>query len=257
MRAFTAREEKRVLDRARSGECILMSDFDGVLSPIVRDPYRARISKRARASLIACAKKFPVVVISGRALADVRARVGIPGIWYAGNHGLEWHFGADRGHASINAASIRALKDAKRAFVSLSRRYPGVIVEDKRRSISVHFRGLSRTHTTTFRREVKALAPVFRVRGIVIEEGQEHVFNVRPKKGFNKGSAALHALKRLPKKSLPIFIGDDTTDEDAFRALRKGVTIRVGKKAGSAARYFVSDRRAAERFLAHLADAAR
>src|SRR3989344_1207942 len=93
------RELPRLLEPMRKNGFLLMLDFDGVLAPIVPHYKDARMSAKTRRLLAACARRGKVAVISGRALADVRARVSLRRIWYAGNHGAEWAMGAARGQA--------------------------------------------------------------------------------------------------------------------------------------------------------------
>ena len=229
-----------------------MLDFDGTLAPITADPSPARISSSARRALEACIRRLPIAVISGRALSDVRKRVGIHSVWYVGNHGLEWSLGPSRGRAKISRKNEDELRTASRGLRVVAKRYPGTFVEDKRLSLSLHFRHIPPSQIVRLRREMRTvLAPLSRY--IESKEGQEYVFNVRPKGGPHKGNAVRMIRAKFPLRALPIFIGDDATDEDAFHALKKGVTIRVGKRAGSAARYYVRTRADVDRFLSILA----
>jgi len=229
-----------------------MLDFDGVLAPIVPKPATARMSKRTRRLLSLCARRGCVAVISGRALSDVRSRVGLAGIWYAGNHGAEWSMGRMRGREKPTRAAYAKLREARDAFIELSHRYSGVLVEDKQLTFSVHFRSLARSRTASFKSGVRRLHKKFG-RFLNIAEGSEFVFNVRSRAGRTKGDAVRLARRRADAKAVPIYIGDDTTDEDAFRVLPHGITIRVGKRRGSAARFFVNGRDDVDTILEALA----
>lgn len=229
-----------------------MLDFDGILAPIVVHPERARMSARTRRLLAACARRGRVAVISGRALADVRSRVSLRRIWYAGNHGAEWAMGAARGQARPSRATAAQLRDAKRAFTELVQRYPGAVVEDKKITFSVHFRGLARTRIPRFKKDAVRLARAF-IRLLDIAEGSEYIFNVRGRSGRTKGSAVHLARQAAPRRMVAIYVGDDTTDEDAFRALPHGITIRVGKRAKSSARFCIRNRSEVDSILAVLA----
>lgn len=238
----------RILRRVGENEFLLMLDFDGVLAPIVARPNMARIGKRTRSLLAACARRGRVAVISGRALADVRTRVGLSDIWYAGNHGAEWQMGKACGREKLSRALGARLREACVAFAELSRRYRGAVVEDKGLTFSVHFRALKRGSAAWFRKDAERVAKKF-ARFLDIREGGEYIFNVRPRAGRTKGDAVRLARICAPAKAVPIYIGDDTTDEDAFRALKDGITIRVGKSASSAAEYFFKSRASVDKFL--------
>lgn len=232
-----------------------MCDFDGTLSEIAKTPPQAHISPAARRALARCVLTFPVAIITGRSLSSVRSKARIPGLWYVGNHGLEWFVAKERGETKLPKQVMRALVDAYKTIRSLAPRYPGLFVGNKRLTLSVHTRNMTPRDRQAFRRHLRKVFAPFSKRGLVLREGQEYVYNVRPKKGPNKGDAVRLIRSRAPRGTAAIFIGDDTTDEDAFRALKKGITIRVGKRKGSAARYFVNTRTDVDTFLKKLADA--
>ncbi|MFA7309631.1 MAG: trehalose-phosphatase [Candidatus Paceibacterota bacterium] len=243
-----------LLSRVRKNGLLLMLDFDGVLSPIVAHPELARMSKRTRELLRLCALRGRVAVISGRALSDVAARVGLANIWYAGNHGAEWRMGKVRGREKHSRSVNEDLRGARDAFTELARHYPGAFVEDKALTLSVHFRLLSVARVRSFKKDVHSVAKRFR-QVLDVAEGGEFVFNVRSRTGHTKAFAASLACRLSPARVVPVFIGDDTTDEDVFRTLARGVTIRVGKDRNSAARFFVREREDVDTLLSLLAGA--
>src|SRR3989338_7297427 len=123
---------KKVLARVASAKHIaLFLDFDGVLSPIVRDHRKAAIGMRTKKLLAACAQRFFVAVISGRALKDVQHRVGLRGLSYGGNHGLEWKFGSKNFSAPVSVSYRRILTMLLRDYRMLSKQFPGLSLEDK------------------------------------------------------------------------------------------------------------------------------
>ena len=194
---------------------------------------------------------MPVAIVTGRALADARARIRLGGLSIAGNHGLEWFIAGERKRAAVSPAMMRALRAARKELMSLEKRWDGVYVEDKMLSISVHFRR-ARAHPRAIEREVRRItqrAGAKRLRII----GGVFVLNILPKAGYDKGRAAAMWASRLKssKNAVSIFIGDDETDEDAFRALRRGITIRVknGKNAETSARYTLNNTESVRRFL--------
>ncbi|HSB16186.1 MAG TPA: trehalose-phosphatase [Bryobacteraceae bacterium] len=224
-----------------SGRLLLLLDFDGTLAPIVADPSAARLPLPVRdllVSLVGSRSTLPAV-ISGRALDDVRTRVGIPGLTYAGNHGLEIE-GPGFRFVQPEAERLRPLIAG--ACMSLSRRLrgvPGVEVEDKGLTAAVHYRNAPESQN----RVIEAVwdEVVRRDRGLALRMGKM-ICEVRPAVDWNKGSAALWLCSRLAdgETVLPICAGDDQTDEDAFAALPGGVTVKVGDPLGTAAAYYVA-----------------
>ena len=228
-----------------------MLDFDGTLVKIVGRPDKARMSAGMRRALSLCARRMPLAIVTGRALADVKKRVRLGNVSIAGNHGMEWFIAGKRKRVAVSPAMMRALRAARKEFRALEKRWDGVYVEDKKLSISVHFRR-ARAHPRAIEREVRRIA-----RGIGAKRlrviGGILVLNILPKAGWDKGRAAAMMASRIKssKNAIPIFVGDDETDEDAFRALRRGITIRVknGKNAETAARYTLNNVESVRRFL--------
>ena len=126
-------------------------------------------------------------------------------------------------------------------------------MEDKEFSASVHYRQAreqDRPHVSDIVRDTVAhVADLFRV-----NHGLE-VFEIRPKVKWNKGSAAkfIITLSGFPD-ALPIYLGDDVTDEDAFLALDEGITVRIGRSSGTAARFHLEDQQSVDEFLKWLHD---
>jgi trehalose 6-phosphate phosphatase len=189
---------------ARRG-ALLAFDFDGTLAPLVPDPAAAALPPPTRARLARLATRRPCAVLSGRALDDLDARLaGLPLVARVGNHGLE----ADGGPG---AAGVTGLVGAWRAALEARLRgEPGVTVEDKRLSLSVHYRAApdAGRAARAIRVAVAGLpgARVF---------GGHAVVNVVPAAGPHKGDALRTLLAgRTPREAL--YVGDDETDEDAF-----------------------------------------
>lgn len=223
---------------------LLLLDFDGTLAPLRRDPDRVRIPPAVRACLRRLARAATVAVISGRSLPDLRRRVGLPGLIYAGNHGLD-----------IAGAGLRLRRgaSARPRLRRLARRLErelsplGARVEDKGLTLSVHHRGVPPRRRAAARRALDRLAGDFRVRA------GKKVWEVLPEPRWDKGRAALWILRRRP--GLAVAIGDDTTDEDMFRALgRRGFCVKVGPGPTSAG-YRVRGIREAGLFLDRIAAA--
>jgi len=232
-------------------------DFDGTLSDIVDDPDAARPVAGAVDALAALAARCPVAVLSGRDLADVRARVGLDGIWYAGSHGFELT-GPDGAHHQNDAAVGAALVLAAAAG-SLAEKLgsiPGIMVEHKRFAVAVHYRNAARDQVGEV---LAAVREAGRRRGLRVTTGRE-VIELRPDIDWDKGRTLRWLLDRMAGASTPIFLGDDITDEDAFDAVAQlagvGIVVRHnddGDRA-TAARYSLDSPAQAAEFTARLAD---
>lgn len=237
------------IERLRRGRAVWMLDYDGTLSPIVRDPDAALLPAAARRSLKKLASRSPVFIISGRKLSDVRRRVGVKQISYVGNHGFEiclaappggpavLHHPVDRQLARTGWPQARA--SAKRALSRIARSYPGSVLEDKVYSLSLHYRNVDPGKKAALLREAKrSLGGIV---GLIPRQGKQ-VLEVRPRVDWDKGKAVLWIIKQKHFKGrLLCYVGDDETDEDAFHALRDlpAVTIRVGRRKRTYARYYV------------------
>jgi trehalose 6-phosphate synthase/phosphatase len=210
----------------------LFLDYDGTLAPIVQHPEVARVGESMHAALAACAARADteLAVVSGRALADVRARLQLAGIAFAGNHGLEIEGpGVEPfSHPDLPHYEQRS-QELARALRKIDE--PGVWVEEKGASLTLHYRMAD---------PARQPAIAERARGIVREAGFQPrdalcAVEARPPIGWDKGRAVLHLLRARhgpawSEKLRVVYVGDDDTDEDAFRVLLGlGSTFRVGR----------------------------
>jgi trehalose 6-phosphate phosphatase len=196
-------------------------DFDGTLSDIVNDPDAARPVAGASEALVRLAAQCPVAVLSGRDLADVSERVGLPGIWYAGSHGFE--LTAPDGTHHQNEAAAAAIPVLEQAAAELRGRIgsiPGVVVEHKRFGVAAHYRNAARDRVGEVSAAVRAAG---RRDALRVTTGRE-VIELRPDIDWDKGKTlrwVIDHLQQAGSESLvPIYLGDDITDEDAFDAVR-------------------------------------
>ncbi|GIV80847.1 MAG: hypothetical protein KatS3mg051_0201 [Anaerolineae bacterium] len=171
----------------------LVTDVDGTISPIVADPDAAQVTPRNRALLQALAECLPLVaVISGRAVDDVRARVGISDLVYIGNHGLEWAI-ADRTEAPPEA---QAHRPALQAALQAARRFrvPGLYLEDKGVTVSIHYRQCPDPDAVAAQLE-PLLADIAAAQGLRLFAGRR-VFELRPPLAIDKGVAFARLVER-------------------------------------------------------------
>lgn len=233
--------------------CVFL-DYDGTLTPIVARPDLAVLSDAMRDILRGLAARCTVAVVSGRDLDDVRRLVGLDDIVYAGSHGFDiagpdgLRIQHDQGAAFI-AAVERAAGKLRPAVAAID----GALVEPKRFAVAVHYRQVSPDQVPAVE------AAVDDVLVAVPELHKTHgkmVFELRPRFDWDKGKAVLWLLAALGQnddRTLPFYIGDDLTDEDAFRALKdRGVTIYVGRPEQTAALFTLENSNQVGAFLTRL-----
>lgn len=226
------RQLRRELESAAAGGRLLVGlDFDGTLAPFAPKPELARLPGPTREMLRRLVRNdaCDVAILSGRSLSDVRAKAGIPGLHFAGNHGLELGGRGTRWeHPAARAAAPEVRAVARRLGRSLAG-LKGVILQDKRLSLSVHYRLAGRTLAGPLEATIRRCLP--RPSRLRLFGGHE-VWELRPRVRWNKGDALLEMAERLGGDRALVLIGDDATDEEAFKTLgRRALCVRVG--AGS------------------------
>jgi trehalose 6-phosphate phosphatase len=224
---------------------VLGFDFDGTLAPIVPHRERAGMALRTAGLFSEVVKRYPVVVISGRARDDVRERLGgIPVLEVVGNHGLEGLVAPERSDV------LRGWSEALRARLA---RVQGVDVEDKKFTLAVHYRA-AEDPTEAEAQIRRAVAELGTEAELV---GGKRVLNVVPRGAPNKGTALLDLRGSLGKDQA-LFVGDDVTDEDVFALPDPGVVgVRVGFSPHTAAEWFVPSQRSVNQLLEQLIAARR
>ena len=259
----------KVVEQLRdASRILLLSDYDGTLAPIVERPELASLPENIRRLLEALARQRRVTVgiISGRALGDLMSKVNIGGIIYAGNHGLEIQ---GPGVSFINplAAEIAPVLRIIRYLLSRAlRRTSGAIVEDKGLTLSVHYRLVDEEREGEVKDAVEQVVGGAQALGKVKITTGKKVYEVRPVVTWDKGKAVKLLMKKYGKggrksRLLPVYLGDDRTDEDAFAVVAKygnGVSVFVGDpEQETSARYFLTSPAEVDRFLSLLLDHAR
>jgi trehalose 6-phosphate phosphatase len=231
----------RIAATAREPHVFVGCDFDGTLAAIVARPEDARLSAEARALLsqLAALPGVTLAIVSGRKLADVRARVAIDKIFYCGNHGLEIE-GPGIKWSSAEARTHRSeLVDALAELRSRTATIQGIIIEDKGFTATVHWRLIPYEIREDLREVVASI--VQSRAGLRLAHGKA-IWEIRPRVEWNKGSALQFLLQRSKvRPSNAFYLGDDDTDETAFRVLEEGFTLRVGGLGSTAARIRLND----------------
>jgi trehalose-phosphatase len=240
---------------------VVMLDVDGTLAPIVSRPEDAAVAPVTRAILerLVAAPNVHVVLVSGRAASDANAIVRVNGVWTIGNHGFEivspnGELETDPDLADQSAAIAQAARELEPIVSAVN----GAKLENKRWTLSVHYRLAARDAVPPLRAQVERVAMGLRLR---MTDGKE-IVEVRPVANIHKGTAVILLGERLhafDKNASVVFVGDDRTDEDAFRSLRarypRALTIRVDESGEdtTAAEIRLRDPAAVHDFLEWLA----
>lgn len=228
-------------------------DYDGTLTPIIDDHAKALLDTETRALVSALSAHCAVTIVSGRDLGRLRELVALDSVWYAGSHGFEISGPGGSGQRmETGAAFLPQLDAAEGALRALLAGIAGHAVERKRFSIAVHFRQVGeadRARLGNIVERVLADHP-----GLRLAHGKM-VFELRPDIDWDKGKAVLWLLQRFDagsRPTVPVYIGDDLTDEDAFEALAgRGlcIAVRHDETRQTAADYALADVASVKHFL--------
>ena len=245
-----------ILARLRERTPAIFLDYDGTLTPIVETPEKAVLSDKTRKVLKRLVEHYSVTVISGRDLHDVQNMVNIGDIAYAGSHGFDIEGpGGNYRDDKKGESFLPALEKAENELHKVLDGIAGAQVERKRYAIAVHYRRVAADSIGTIEKRFDDVASHY---SELRKTTGKKVFELRPDIDWNKGKALLSLLEALytdDKQVLPLYIGDDVTDEDAFRAIGdRGITIVVSpEERRTAAQYLLKDTEEVVRFLEALA----
>jgi trehalose 6-phosphate phosphatase len=246
-----------------SKQLLFLTDFDGTLAPIVERPEMAELPGNTRLLLEKLASKpgVTVGVISGRALSDLKHKVNIAGLIYAGNHGFEIE-GPGLKFVSPLADQITPVVRVLRQILTLTLgSLKGVFVEDKGLTLSVHYRQADEVSARAVHQIVERWVRVPLFSGLLKLSHGKKVLELKPAVSWDKGKAIRLLMKRYGRGGrssglLPIYLGDDLTDEDGFKMIDKyglGISIHVGEEPrASLARYFLKSTEEVSFFLTRL-----
>jgi trehalose 6-phosphate phosphatase len=244
MKNLLAPSNRAILEAMAGANPLLAFDFDGTLAPIVTAPDDAQMRSTTRTLLGRLADRYSVVVLSGRALGDVAARLSNVALAeVVGNHGIE--------PSADTSRCERIVRDWLPAIVSAVAGLSGTEVEDKRFSIAVHYRRCQR--------KAEAIATVQKTAASFVNParilGGKQVLNLLPEGAPNKGMALSRLIATLGRDTA-LYVGDDATDEDVFAMARPGslLCVRVGRARQSLAGYFLRDQVAVDDLLQRLVE---
>lgn len=230
-------------------------DYDGCLTPIVKDPARALLSEDMRQVLRSLANECLVAVVSGRDRADVAGLVQLDNLYFAGSHGFDITGpGGVKAEPADAKETLPELDQAEKELQSRLQHVAGAMVERKRYAIAVHYRNVADKQV----QEVITTVDKVLARHQALKKGLgKKIVELKPNLDWHKGKAVLWLLDKLglqEQEVLPLYIGDDITDEDAFAALQEaGMGILVGEhEEKTAARYRLQDVAQVQTFLQEL-----
>lgn len=239
---FSAAGLQRLVQMA-GPRLLCVFDFDGTLAPIVARHDQAALPDEVRSQLLQLAEVATIGILTGRSLADVRERLGFTPHYTMGNHGIE---------------GVPGWEDRSAAYAELSREWrqqlnvllqtqddPGIQIEDKHYSLSVHYR-LARDPLMSARRLLDLFDRLQPAPRIV---AGKCVFNLLPQGAADKGSALIQLITATHAQGA-IYVGDDVTDEDVFRLRRDDIlSVRTEYEAYSAAEFFLTNQLEMPRLL--------
>jgi alpha,alpha-trehalase len=248
-------EAQNIFKRLQKELPAIFLDYDGTLTPIVDDPAEAKLGERNRQVLQRLAKDMFVAVISGRALNDVRKMVGIDELAYAGSHGFEMSCGKgyfEKGNRKQKYLSV--LKKAEQHLDRTAQDLEKIRIERKPYAIAIHYRGAGEKAIAEIEGQVDNLASKF---SELKKSSGKKIFELHPAVNWDKGKAVQAMLGQFHvdcSRITPLYIGDDTTDEDAFRSIcDRGIGILVSDEPRqTSARYILRDQSEVTAFLEKL-----
>ncbi|CAI0546682.1 unnamed protein product [Linum tenue] len=225
---------------AKGKKIVVFLDYDGTLSPIVDDPNSAFMSDEMRAAVREVAKCFPTAIISGRSREKVKEFVQLSNVYYAGSHGMDI-MAPPRPVKSCEGNTPTVVMDKKgtevlfqpaKSFLPAiqkilteleeeTAKIKGAMVEDNRFCVSVHFRHV-KDEVKHHHLLVKKLSVQKQNSSLINSKAQ--VMEIRPTIEWDKGHAVEYFLETLGLSNsdvLPVYIGEDRTDEDAFKVIQR------------------------------------
>jgi len=245
---------EEIVERSSGKQLAVFLDYDGTLTPIVERPEDAVLADDMQEVIKELSDRCTVAIVSGRDRVDVQERVGLDNLYYAGSHGFDIK-GPD-GFEKIHDKGkefIPILDSVEKELEKLLEPIDGSQVERKKFSVAIHYR---RVDDKDVEKVKEAVDKVLTKYDSLKKGGGKKVIEIQPAVDWHKGKAVQWLLQALEFKSeaLPMYIGDDLTDENAFREIKKyGVGILVAdEEKKTEAHYVLSDTDAVRAFLKRL-----
>ncbi|KAH1253366.1 putative trehalose-phosphate phosphatase J [Glycine max] len=237
---------EQIVCSAKGKQVVVFLDYDGTLSPIVADPDKAFMTRKMRATLKGIARHFPTAIVTGRCRDKVYNFVKLAELYYAGSHGMDIK-GPTKSQSPKQGNNNKAvlfqpasqflpmIDEVYKILLEKTKTVPGANVENNKFCLSVHFRCVDEKSWAALAEKVRLVLndyPQLR-----LTQGRK-VLEIRPTIKWDKGKALEFLLESLGYENsndvFPIYIGDDRTDEDAFKVLRsrgQGIGILVSRVA--------------------------
>ncbi|KAL9274695.1 putative trehalose-phosphate phosphatase J [Drosera capensis] len=218
---------EKIMNESKGQQIVMFLDYDGTLSPIVDDPERAFMSDEMRGAVRDVAKHFPTAIVTGRCKDKVYDFVMLAELYYAGSHGMDIQGpigGGEKDTVLFQPASefIPMIDEVYKILWNKTRSTPGAIVEYNKFCLSVHFRCVDEKRWAELADQVKDVLKNYP--NLRLTQGRK-VLEIRPSIKWDKGKALEFLLESLGYSQssdvFPIYIGDDRSDEDAFKVLRQ------------------------------------
>lgn len=221
--------------------CIL-TDFDGTLVPLGPSPELSNLPSQVL-GVLESLSRHPLVtvgIVSGRALSDLVHRINLDGIWYVGNHGFEIRSPGGRELRYYGPEEILLLDSARDQLRLATADIPGVLLEHKGPIVAVHYRAVAPDRVSEVQRAFQEVLRSWSPR-LMMSPGNM-VLEIRLRSNCNKGMAVRQIRRELAAGCLVLYFGDDLTDRDVFREIRRvGVSIEVGAADSTHADYSLRD----------------
>ncbi|KAJ6801796.1 putative trehalose-phosphate phosphatase 6 [Iris pallida] len=273
-----------IIAASKGKQIVMFLDYDGTLSPIVDEPDDAVMSEAMRAAVKALASYFPTAIVTGRCLDKVWNFVQLAELYYAGSHGMDIK-GPTNARKHIKSSTktkakpksvlfqpasefLPMIEEVSKALMEKTKSIQGAKVENNKFCASVHFRKVDEKKWSALAEQVRTVMKEYPK--LKLTQGRK-VLEIRPTIKWDKGKALEFLLESLGfadcNDILPVYIGDDRTDEDAFKVLRErgqgfgilvsehpketnaSYTLQEPKEASSATSYF-----SVMQFLQHLVE---
>ncbi|KAH7851646.1 hypothetical protein Vadar_014679 [Vaccinium darrowii] len=233
---------EQITKESNGKQIVMFLDYDGTLSPIVDDPDRAFMSDAMRATVRKLARHFPTAIVSGRCRDKLYSFVQLAELYYAGSHGMDIKGPSKGGSTYKNGTSVLCqpasefvpmIDEVYKVLLEKTKFTPGAKVEHNKFCLSVHFRCVDEKKWSELALQVRAVLKEYPK--LRLTQGRK-VLEIRPTIKWDKGKALEFLLESLGFANstdvFPVYIGDDRTDEDAFKVLRdrgQGFGILVSK----------------------------